>query len=81
MPGTHIAYQISFPLVSRSICLDVISSVLCKEENIPTLEEQLEKIKIDNRFQTGALKSNKVGKNHQRRLRILKVIAQMDCSF
>ncbi len=59
----------------------IIASVICKEENIATLEEQLDKIKIDNRFQTGEFKSNKVGKNHQRRIRILKDIAQMDCSF
>lgn len=59
----------------------IVASVLCKEENISALEQQLEEIKKDHKFQTGELKSNKVGKNQKRRIRILKDIAKMDCSF
>ena len=59
----------------------VIASVICKEEKITTLESQLKDIRQNHKFQTGELKSNKVGKNYERRKRILRDIAKMNCSF
>ena len=48
----------------------VVTSVIIKEQDIEKIREEVEKIRAKN-FQTGEMKSTKIGKNTERRKRIL----------
>lgn len=48
----------------------IISAIIVKEEDVLVLEEAVEKIRLKH-FQTGEMKSSHIGKNHNRRKRIL----------
>lgn len=58
----------------------IITSIIVEKENIPKLEEQLEIIRKEN-FQTGEIKSSKVGANDGRREKILKQLIELDFSI
>lgn len=55
----------------------IVASVILEDGNLTTLTDQLEMIRKKH-FQTGEIKSNKVGSNHNRRLIILQEILKLD---
>jgi hypothetical protein len=55
----------------------IVTAVLIDKENLSFIENQLETIRSKH-FQTGEIKSSKVGKNDSRRLKILKEINEID---
>lgn len=59
----------------------IIATIICNAKNIPELEKQVDIIRKIHKFQTGELKSSKVGKNHSRRKRILEDISKLDISI
>ena len=59
----------------------IVATVIVKPENVERLEKEVDELRKKHRFQTGELKSSKVGKNYKRRLRILQDIAKMDVSI
>ncbi|PHS39842.1 MAG: hypothetical protein COB07_05435 [Sulfurovum sp.] len=48
----------------------IIATVIVKLDMIKTLESEIDNIREKHKFQTGELKSNKVGQNTSRRIRI-----------
>ena len=59
----------------------VVATIITNPENIERLEKQVDELRKKHKFQSGELKSSKVGKNYQRRIRILEDIARMDISI
>ena len=59
----------------------VVATVIVKPEKLTEQEKAVDEIRRKHKFQTGELKSNKVGKNYERRIRILRDIAQMDIAI
>lgn len=57
----------------------VISAIIVKEANIDFLREEVEKIRVKH-FQKGEIKSSNIGKNHERRKRILADLLQLPFS-
>ena len=57
----------------------IVASVLVNAENLEEVNERLEAIR-KRHFQTGEIKSQKVASNHNRRLRILREIAELNFS-
>lgn len=55
----------------------IVASIILEEHNIELLESQVEAIR-SKYFQTGEIKSNKVGKSHKRREIILKELTKLD---
>lgn len=55
----------------------IITSVIVKESKVEEVREQLEIVR-NKHFQTGEMKSSKIGKNHERRKRILDELLQID---
>lgn len=43
----------------------IVCAVVVKNENISSLESETEEIRKNNGFQTGEMKSSKIGKNHK----------------
>lgn len=60
-------WDLSNPSVSTTF---IITAIIVKETDVPVLKEKLEEIRKKH-FQTGEMKSSAVGKNHNRRKRIL----------
>jgi hypothetical protein len=58
----------------------IVATVICKTDQIAQLEEQVNELRRKHNFQTGELKSSGVGKNHKRRLKILKDLIRLDIS-
>ena len=58
----------------------IITAVIVKESDVSEYEEKAEAIRSKH-FQTGEIKSQKVGANHERRLRILRDALQLPASF
>ena len=56
----------------------IVATIIAKPEKLAELEAGVDEIRRKHKFQTGELKSSKVGKNYQRRIRILKDIAELD---
>jgi tetrahydromethanopterin S-methyltransferase subunit G/biotin operon repressor len=56
----------------------IIAAVICKSENLEKIQDGINNIRKKHKFQKGELKSSKVGKNHNRRIRILKDIINLD---
>ena len=59
----------------------IIATVIVKPDNIKILEEAIDDIRKKHKFQTGELKSNKVGPDTNRRIRILNDIVKLDFSI
>lgn len=59
----------------------IIATVITKTENIDTLRTGVNDIRKKHNFQTGEIKSSKVGPNHIRRQKILEDIAKLDISI
>jgi len=59
----------------------IIATVIVKPENITILEERVNDIRKKHKFQTGELKSNKVGSDFKRRIKILNDIVKLDFSI
>ena len=57
--------------------LFIVTAVIVSEKNIETIEEQLQEIRKTN-FQTGEIKSSKVGANDTRRLKIVAELNELD---
>lgn len=58
----------------------IVTAVIVEKDKVLKLEEQLEVIRKNN-FQTGEIKSSKVGANDGRREKILKEICELDFIF
>lgn len=58
----------------------IIATIISKTENLENLRTEIEKIRKKHNFQTGEIKSSGVGKNHNRRKRILKDIVNLEIS-
>lgn len=58
----------------------IITAVIVKESDVLEYEEKTEEIR-SKYFQTGEIKSQKVGGNHERRLRILNDVLKLPASF
>lgn len=58
----------------------IVAAVIVNGEDMSTLDEQIQHIRKKHKFQTGELKSSKVGKNHTRRLAILEDLVKLDLS-
>lgn len=59
----------------------IIATVICKNENLEKLHSDIEAIRKKHNFQTGEMKSSGVGKNHNRRKKILEDISKMDIAI
>ncbi|TKC59335.1 DUF3800 domain-containing protein [Pedobacter hiemivivus] len=69
----------SFEFSSQSTHF-IVSSIIVGSDKLDLLENQLEQIR-KRYFQTGEIKSNKVGPNHNRRLLILRDFCELDFSI
>lgn len=58
----------------------IVAAVICDPSKIKELEETVDVLRQKHGFQTGEIKSSKVSKHHNRRIKILKDIAKLDCS-
>ncbi|GGD60664.1 hypothetical protein GCM10011514_25760 [Emticicia aquatilis] len=58
----------------------IIAAIIIKKENVSKIENEIEQIR-KKYFQTGEMKSSKVGDNHQRRLKVLNEISKVDFSI
>jgi len=59
----------------------IVCAVVVKNENISSLESETEEIRKNNGFQTGEMKSSKIGKNHKRRRKLLADLLTLDFSL
>jgi biotin operon repressor len=59
----------------------IIATVICKNENLKKVQQDIDEIRKKHNFQTGEIKSSGVGSNHSRRKKILEDIAKMDISI
>ncbi|SHM04682.1 DUF3800 domain-containing protein [Hymenobacter psychrotolerans] len=59
----------------------IIATVITKPEKIDSLREGINEIRKKHNFQSGEIKSSKVGPNHVRRKKILEDIAKLDISI
>ncbi len=59
----------------------IVATVICKNENLEKLQNDIDEIRRKHNFQTGEMKSSGVGPNHLRRRRILQDIAKLDISI
>lgn len=58
----------------------IISSIIVKDSNLDVLKAEIENIR-KKYFQTGEMKSSKIGKNHERRKRILAELIKLPFSI
>ncbi|WP_303917617.1 DUF3800 domain-containing protein [Draconibacterium sediminis] len=58
----------------------IVAAVICDSTKVKALEESVDEIRKKHNFQEGEIKSSKVSKNHQRRIKILKDISTLDCA-
>ncbi len=58
----------------------IVAAVICKNENLEKLRAGIEEIRRKHKFQTGEIKSQKVGPNHRRRKQVLEDIARLEIS-
>jgi len=59
----------------------IVCAVVVKNEQIETLESEVEKIAKNNGFQTGEMKSSLIGNKHNRRIKILTELLNLDFSL
>jgi hypothetical protein len=59
----------------------IVATIICKNENLETIETGIDEIRRKHNFQTGEIKSSGVAGNHARRKRILQDIAKLDVSI
>lgn len=59
----------------------IIATIICKNENLEKLKEDIDAIRKQHGFQTGEMKSSGVAQNHSRRKRILADIAKLDITI
>lgn len=59
----------------------IVCAVVVKNENITDLEVKADQIRQNNGFQTGEMKSNLIGNNHRRRVKILNELQMLDFSL
>lgn len=59
----------------------IVCAVVVKNENISALENEADKIRQNNGFQTGEMKSSLIGNNHRRRIKILTELLNLDFSL
>lgn len=59
----------------------IVATVICKNENLDKLENDISEIRKKHNFQTGEMKSSGVAGNHTRRKNILLDIAKLDISI
>ena len=59
----------------------IIATVICKNENLEKVQQDIDAIRQKHNFQTGEMKSSGVGPNYARRRRILEDIAKMDITI
>lgn len=55
----------------------IVTAIIVEEDNLKKVEEEIERIR-KRYFQTGEMKSSSVGKNHERRIKILEKIIKSD---
>lgn len=59
----------------------IVCAIVVKDENISALEAEAEKIRLNNGFQNGEMKSSLIGDNHKRRIKILTELLGLDFSL
>lgn len=59
----------------------IVATIICKNEYLEDLKNQIDNIKQKHNFQTGEIKSSKVAKNHTRRKAILRDIGNLNISI
>lgn len=59
----------------------IVATVICKNENLEKLKEDIDAIRNKHGFQTGEMKSSGVAQNHARRKRVLEDIAKLDITI
>jgi len=59
----------------------IVATVICKNENLEKLKEDIDAIRKKHGFQTGEMKSSGVAQNHARRKRVLEDIAKLDIAI
>jgi hypothetical protein len=70
----NFGYNFEKPNVSTHF---IVSSILVNRDDISSLEDNIEPIRKKH-FQTGEMKSSKIGKNDDRRIRVLKDLSELD---
>lgn len=70
-------WEIDNPNVSTHF---IITAIIVKEKNVENYRQKVEQIR-KKYFQTGEIKSSKVGKNHERRKRILADLSALPFSI
>jgi len=59
----------------------IVATIICKNENLEKLRNDIDSIRKQHGFQTGEMKSSGVAQNHSRRKRILADIAKLDITI
>ena len=59
----------------------IVSAVIFERKNMSTIAEGIANIRKKHKFQTGEIKSSKVGSNHTRRIAVLRDIVNLDISI
>jgi len=59
----------------------IVATIICKSENLESLKQNIDIIRKKHNFQTGEIKSSKIGQDHNRRIRVLKDILELDFSI
>lgn len=59
----------------------IVATVICKSENLESLKQDIDIIRKKHNFQTGEIKSSKIAQDHNRRIRVLKDVLELDFSI
>lgn len=59
----------------------IVCAIVVKDEDISVLEAEAEKIRLNNGFQNGEMKSSLIGDKHKRRIKILTELLGLDFSL
>lgn len=70
-------WDLQNPSVSKYF---ILTAVIVEESKLKNVLKEADKIRQDF-FQAGEMKSNKISKNHDRRVKLLSEISKLDCKF
>lgn len=73
--------NMAVPKFGGSSSYYIVCAVVVKTEDIGLLEAEIEKIRLNNGFQGGEIKSSLIGGNHKRRMRLLTEILVLNFSL
>ncbi|MFV5689477.1 DUF3800 domain-containing protein [Flavobacterium sp. ZT3R25] len=59
----------------------IVATIICKNENLEKLRNDIDSIRKQHGFQTGEMKSSGVAQNYSRRKRVLADIAKLDITI